>query len=152
MPDVAIVAEDPRQEAVTALVAALDSYLTDLYPEDACHLLDVESLAAADVRFLVARKGGHPVGCAALRVDPEGYGEVKRMYVAPTVRGGRIGARLLDRLAEQARVEGLNSLRLETGIHQAEALRLYRKAGFTERGPYADYPDIPLSIFMEKAL
>ncbi|SMH60166.1 GNAT family N-acetyltransferase [Azospirillum agricola] len=152
MPDVAIAAEDPRQEAVTALVAALDSYLTDLYPEDSCHLLDVESLAAADVRFLVARKGEHPVGCAALRVDPEGYGEVKRMYVAPAVRGGRIGARLLDRLAEQARVEGLNSLRLETGIHQAEALMLYHKTGFTERGPYADYPDIPLSIFMEKAL
>ncbi len=150
---VTIALESPRQPDAVALVAALDAYLKERYADDACHLLDIESLAADDVRFFLARRGDGPaVGCAALRVDSSGYGEVKRMFVSPQARGGRIGERLLDRLAEQARAEGLTALLLETGIHQPEAVALYRKAGFIARGPYADYPDIPESLFMERRL
>jgi putative acetyltransferase len=152
MTDVAIAVESPRQDAVIALVAALDRYLLDLYPADTCHLLDIGELEAADVRFFVARKDGAPVGCAALRVDPTGYGEVKRMYVDPAARGHRIGDRLLARLEEQARAERLTALLLESGIHQHEALALYRKAGFADRGPYAGYEDNGVSVFMEKPL
>ncbi|ALG71458.1 GCN5 family acetyltransferase [Azospirillum thiophilum] len=152
MPDIVIAAESPRQDAVIALVAALDRYLLDLYPADTCHLLDIDSLEAPDVRFFVARKDGLPAGCAALRVDPAGYGEVKRMFVDPAARGHRIGERLLARLEEQARAEGLTALLLESGIHQHEALALYRKAGFTDRGPYACYEENGVSVFMEKPL
>ncbi len=152
MPDIAIAAESPRQDAVISLVAALDRYLLDLYPADTCHLLDIDTLEAPDVRFFVARKDGVPVGCAALRVDPTRYGEIKRMYVDPAARGHRIGDRLLARLEEQARIEGLTALLLESGIHQHEALALYRKAGFTDRGPYACYEDNGVSVFMEKPL
>ncbi|SMF73949.1 putative acetyltransferase [Azospirillum oryzae] len=152
MSDVVIAAESPRQDAVVALVAALDRYLLDLYPADTCHLLDIGELEAPDLRFFVARKNGVPVGCAALRVDQTGYGEVKRMYVDPAARGHRIGDRLLARLEEQARDEGLTALLLESGIHQPEALALYRKAGFTDRGPYACYEDNGVSVFMEKPL
>ncbi|WP_244434058.1 GNAT family N-acetyltransferase [Azospirillum sp. B506] len=155
--DVAIAAEGPRQDAVVALIAALDRYLLDLYPADTCHLLNIAELEAADVRFFVARKDGVPVGCAALRLDhsgyrPGGYGEVKRMYVDPAARGHRIGDRLLAKLEEQARMEGLSALLLESGIHQHEALALYRKAGFIDRGPYARYEDNGVSVFMEKPL
>ena len=152
MPDIAIAAESPRQDQVIALVAALDRYLLDLYPADTCHLLDIAELEAPDLRFFVARKDGVPVGCAALRVDPTGYGEIKRMFVDPATRGHRIGDRLLARLEEQARVEGLTALLLESGIHQPEALGLYRKAGFTDRGPYACYQENGVSVFMEKPL
>ena len=152
MPDIAIATESPRQDAVIALVGALDRYLLDLYPADTCHLLDIDSLEAPDVRFFVARKDGVPVGCAALRIDPTGYGEVKRMYIDPAARGHRIGDRLLARLERQARDEGLTALLLESGIHQHEALALYRKAGFTNRGPYACYKDNGVSVFMEKPL
>lgn len=150
---ITITQESPRQPDAVALVAALDAYLKERYADDTCHLLDIESLAADDVRFFLARRDdGQAVGCAALRVDPSGYGEVKRMFVSPQARGGRVGERLLDRLAEQARAERLTALLLETGIHQPEAVALYRKAGFVARGPYADYPDIPESLFMERPL
>lgn len=152
MADISIAVESPRQDAVIALVAALDRYLLDLYPADTCHLLDIAELEAPDLRFFVARKDGVPVGCAALRIDPSGYGEVKRMFVDPAARGHRIGDRLLARLEEQARMEGLTALLLESGIHQPEALGLYRKAGFTDRGPYACYQDNGVSVFMEKPL
>ncbi|MBP2298558.1 GNAT family N-acetyltransferase [Azospirillum picis] len=147
-----VAAEDPGQEAVSALVAALDRYLLDLYPAETCSLLDVAALSGPDVRFFVARMEGRPVGCAALRIDPAGYGEIKRMYVDPAARGRRIGERLLARLEEQARSEGLRAVLLESGIHQHEALALYRRGGFAPRGPFADYADHEVSVFMEKSL
>jgi len=89
---------------------------------------------------------------AALRIDATGYGELKRMFVAPAARGLGLGRRLLDRIERQARWEGLDCLRLETGIHQPEALELYRSAGYTPREPFGDYAPDPLSVFMEKRL
>jgi putative acetyltransferase len=41
-------------------------------------------------------------------------------------------------------------LRLETGVRQPEALGLYRKLGYRERGPFGAYKPDPLSVFMEK--
>ena len=104
------------------------------------------------MRFFVARRDGVAIGCAALRIDPDGYGELKRMYVAAEARGLKLGRRLLGRVEEEAREEGLECVRLETGIHQPEALGLYRSAGYREREPFADYAPDPLSVFMEKRL
>jgi putative acetyltransferase len=42
--------------------------------------------------------------------------------------------------------------RLETGVVSHAALALYRRAGFAEREPFADYGPDPLSVFMEKQL
>ena len=53
---------------------------------------------------------------------------------------------------EEARREGLCVLRLETGALQPEAIGLYRSAGFVARGPFGDYADSAISVFMEKAL
>ena len=43
-------------------------------------------------------------------------------------------------------------LRLETGIHNSDALALYRRGGFAECAPFGDYAPDPLSVFMEKRL
>lgn len=43
-------------------------------------------------------------------------------------------------------------IRLETGVYQPEALALYGRAGYVERGPFGDYVADPLSVFMEKEL
>jgi putative acetyltransferase len=48
--------------------------------------------------------------------------------------------------------EGLATLRLETGVKQQPAIRLYEAAGFRRCGPFGSYRDDPLSIFMEKLL
>ena len=152
MPNISIAQESPRQDEVVRLIEELDSYLGDLYPGESNHLLDLESLVRPDIRFFVARRAGTVVGCGAMRLDPEGYGEVKRMFVHTTARGSQIGRRLLERIEDEARASGLFLLRLETGIHQPEAIALYRKQGFVERGPFGPYSPDPLSLFMEKAL
>jgi putative acetyltransferase len=143
--------ESPRQAEVTRLLEALDAYQSALYPPESNHFLDVEALAAPNVRFIVARRGTEALGCGALRIAA-GYGELKRMFVAPGARGLGLGRRILDRIEEEARREGLGCLRLETGIHQPEALGLYRSAGYAERDAFGEYAPDPLSVFMEKAL
>jgi putative acetyltransferase len=150
--DIDIALESPRQPDVMALIDELDAYYVPLYPAQSNHLLDIEALADRSVRFFVARVGRRAVGCGALRIDPAGYGEVKRMFVQSAMRGMKIGRRILQRIEDQARGEGVRLLRLETGFHQPEALALYRSAGFIERGPFGDYKPDPLSVFMEKAL
>ena len=144
--------ETPRQPDVARLIGELDAYFTRLYPPESNHLLDIEALCGPAIRFFVARLDGEALGCGALRVDPAGYGEVKRMYVVPAARGRKLGRSILLRIEAEARAAGLACLRLETGIHQPEALALYRSAGYRERGPFGSYLPDPLSIFMQRDL
>jgi len=121
------------------MLARLDAYCAALYPAESNHLMDIDALLQGDVLFLVARGvDGGAVGCAAL-VNREGYGEVKRMFVDEAMRGKGAGRRLLDHIAMFAAMSGLRTLRLETGIHQPQAIGLYEGCGFTRCEPFGDY-------------
>lgn len=134
------------------MLARLDAYCAALYPAESNHLLDIASLMQGDVLFLVARDvDGAAVGCAAL-VNKQHYGEVKRMFVDERRRGLGTGRKLLEHLVMFARMSGLSVLRLETGIHQPEAIGLYERLGFERCAPFGDYRDDPLSLFMEMRL
>lgn len=144
--------ETPDQPEVRAMLDKLDAYCAALYPAESNHLMDIASLMTGEVLFLVARDvGGQAVGCAAL-VNRGGYGEVKRMYVDETARGRGTGRQLLEQLTMFARMSGLQSLKLETGIHQPEAIGLYERSGFVRIEPFGEYQADPLSLFMEKRL
>jgi putative acetyltransferase len=144
--------ERPDEPNVRRLIAALDAEMTALYPPESNHLLNITALLDPAVTFLVARAGDEAVACGALLNDPRGWGEVKRMYVRRGRRGRGIGRRILVELESIARESGLRLLRLETGIHNPEALALYRRAGFVEREAFGDYAPDPLSVFMEKSV
>ena len=134
------------------MLARLDAYCAALYPAESNHLMDIASLMQGDVLFLVARDvDGAAVGCAAL-VNKQHYGEVKRMFVDERKRGLGTGRKLLEHLVMFARMSGLSVLRLETGIHQPEAIGLYERLGFARRAPFGEYRDDPLSLFMEMRL
>jgi putative acetyltransferase len=148
---VAIRTERPDQPDVVALLDALDAYLRSLYPPEANHILDVHALLEPGIDFFVARRDGVAVGTAAVR-RAEGYGEVKRMFVAPGERGQRIGERLLQALEDRLRADGIALAKLETGRDQAAALRLYERCGYTRCAAFGGYPDNGLSVFMAKPL
>jgi putative acetyltransferase len=150
--DVKIARERPDQPEIVALIEALDAHAMSLYPPESNHLLDIASLCAPSVTFLVARAGPEALGIGAVLHDARGWGEVKRMYVRPEARGRRIGVRILDEIESVARSAALPMLRLETGIHNTEALGLYRLAGFRDCAPFGDYAPDPLSVFMEKKI
>lgn len=143
--------ERANQPEIIDMMAASDAYYAALYPSESNHLVDVSALDKGDTAFFVARSSGVLSGFGAL-LRQDGYGEIKRMFVAPAVRGQRLGKALLDALEMHARNLALPCLRLETGTKQPEAIGLYRTAGFVEIEPFGSYQPDPLSIFMEKKL
>ncbi|GGL87927.1 GNAT family N-acetyltransferase [Micromonospora yangpuensis] len=163
---------DPDDAEVAALLRRSEEYAHSLYPPESVHLLPVAELRAPSVAFLVARDAatGALLGCGAVvlpepaagtladgadraeRAGAGAYAEVKRMFVEPGVRRRGVGARILAALEQRVRAAGVGTVRLETGPDQPEAIALYRRLGYVERGRFGDYPDDPLSIFMEKAL
>jgi DNA-binding MarR family transcriptional regulator/GNAT superfamily N-acetyltransferase len=90
--------------------------------------------------FLVAVLYGEPVGCGALKFHPGAPAEVKRMWVAPSARGLGLGRRLLAELEARAAGHGVRVLRLETNQTLAEAISLYRAAGYREVAAFNDEP------------
>jgi putative acetyltransferase len=147
----AIQAERPDQPDVVALLGALDEYLHSLYPPEANHIMDVQQLLDPAVTFLVARRNGVAVGTGAVR-RTDGYGEIKRMYVAPEQRGQRVAEQVLQRLEDTLRDQGLAWAMLETGAEQTQAVRLYERCGYQRRAAFGGYPDNGLSLFMAKPL
>lgn len=144
--------ESPDQPDVIELIAELDAYQDSLYPPESRHALDLESLKQANVLFAVARDGtGKAVGCGAVVLCPE-FGEIKRLYVAPRGRGQGVARKLLALLESRASDASCKLLMLESGPYQPEALALYESAGYERRGPFADYTNDPLSVFMQKRI
>lgn len=90
--------------------------------------------------LLVARLRGQPVGCGALKLAPDASGELKRMWVAPQMRGLGLGRRLLRELERHAIEAGTAVVRLETNRSLAEAIALYRRSGYREVDPFNAEP------------
>lgn len=144
--------ESPASPDAIRLVDELESHLAAQYPATSRHGYSVEKLIREGVAFFVARWEGEPVGCGGVQHCADGYGELKRMYVRPEFRGRGVARALLERLTVHAVSEGAGLLRLETGVHQREAIALYTKAGFRSMGPFGQYQPDPNSVFLEKAL
>ena len=144
--------ETPRQSDVVALIRQSDELMQSLYPAESNHLVDVESLARPNVHLFVAREAGRALGCGAFVVGAGGQAEMKRVFVDPAARGKGVARLIMEALEREAALLGVTLMQLETGIKQPEAIALYRKFGYIERGPFSAYQPDPLSLFMEKRL
>ena len=149
---ITITLERPDTDAAIELVEELEAILSQLYPSESRHGYSVEKLIREGVAFYVIRVDGRPAGCGGVQLFDSEYGELKRMYVRPEYRGQGLAKLLLHQLATHCHDHGVNLLRLETGIHQIEAIGLYERMGFTDIGPFAEYREDPNSRFFEKAI
>jgi putative acetyltransferase len=150
--DMSVTLESPDQPEVLALIAELDAHQASLYPPESRYSTDLVSLGQSKLLFAVARDStGRPIGCGAVILGPA-FGEVKRMYVSPRSRGQGVAKKLLALLEAKAIGSGCKLLMLETGPYQPEALALYASVGFERRGSFGDYPNDPLSVFMQKTI
>jgi len=156
--EVVITPERPDMPDARRLIDELDEHLGARYPPSSRHAFSVDRLLEEGVEFFVLRAGDEPAACGGIlfveasEEDDRPYGEVKRMFVAPAYRGSGFGKRILERLAEEARLRGVDVLRLETGIYQTEAIGLYERTGFRPIGPFGPYVDDPLCAYFEKHL
>ena len=148
----AITQERPDTEVAMELIAELEEHLSSLYPPESRHGYSVEKLLREGVVLFVIRCDNRPAGCGGIQIFEAEYGELKRMYVRPAFRGLGLGKLMIEHLAAYARSHGVNILRLETGIHQLEAIGLYERMGFERITPFGAYRDDPLSRYYEKRL
>ncbi|WP_449542871.1 GNAT family N-acetyltransferase [Enterobacter ludwigii] len=148
-----IIAESAHHPDILHLIAALDRYQSELYPAESNHLLDLTELPTASLILMIIRdRQLHAVGCGAVVLNGDGTGEMKRVYIDPAHRGQHLGEMLLAALEDEALSRHCHTLRLETGIRQHAAVRLYEQCGYEQRPAFPPYVDDPLSLFMEKAL
>jgi putative acetyltransferase len=147
-----IARESPGQDDVIALIRQSDALMQSLYPADSNHLVDIDALARPAVHLFVAREEGRALGCGAFVLGAAGQAEMKRVFVDPAARGKGIARAIMEVLEREAAKRGVTLMQLETGIRQPEAIALYRRFGYAERGPFGAYKPDPLSLFMEKRL
>lgn len=150
---------DIREDDLTgdAVAALLGEHLEDMHeitPPGSVHALPLDALRAPDVTFWSAWEGNELVGCGALKEIDAETGEIKSMRTASGHRGRGVGSRVLRHIIGEARRRAYRHLFLETGsMPEFEPARsLYRRHGFSLRGPFGDYADDPNSVFMTKAV
>ncbi len=131
--------ERPDSPDASALIAELDAALEPFYPSANRHGYSVEKLIQQNVAFFVLREDGQAAGCGGIQFFGDEYGELKRMYVRPKFRGKGFAKMMLHHLENFARENNVRLLRLETGIHQHEAIALYEKSGFVPIPPFGEY-------------
>jgi ribosomal protein S18 acetylase RimI-like enzyme len=134
-------------EDIAAVARLFQAYAESLdvdlaYQDFATELASLPGkFAPPDGEMLLALEDGEPVGCVALRpLDQDGICEMKRLYVAPAMRGSGLGKALVERLIEEARSRGYRQMRLDTLPSMAAAQAMYRAMGFEPVEPYYDTP------------
>jgi putative acetyltransferase len=141
----------PRASGTQDLLELSRALMLSLFSPESCHFLDLDALEADNIHLFAAREGPDMLGTGALAIK-DGYGEVKSMFTLEAARGKGVAAALLRQIEDTAREHNLSALKLETGDTLHAAHRLYERHGFTFCDPFADYKDIPESLFMEKQL
>lgn len=143
--------DDPRVRAL------LERHLTNARGSTApgsAHALDLNGLKKPDVTFWAAWDGNSVLGVGALKRLTQDHGEIKSMHTAAEHRRKGVGSAMLLHIIDAARAMGMTRLSLETGSwdYFVPAREMYKRHGFVECPPFADYVLDPNSVFMSREL
>jgi GNAT superfamily N-acetyltransferase len=121
--------------------------------------VDVAEFRSPRGIFLIGYLDGVPVASGAWRAHDGPAGEfrpgdveIKRMYVAASLRGRGYARVMLAELERTAVAAGRLRVVLETGIEQPEAIGLYLSSGYHLIENFGMYKDEPESRCFAKAL
>lgn len=112
--------------------------------------LGLEALRMPAVTLWGLWEGRALLGCAALKDLGGAEGELKSMRTHPAHLRRGVAAMLLRHVIAIARARGWRRVKLETGTAASfdAAHALYRRFGFVDCGPYADYPESAHNRYM----
>lgn len=137
------------------LIGELWQELDVLYPEVDGAPFRPDGISGKRTAFVIAWLDDVAVGCGAfqpLENDENSTAEIKRMYVPPSMRRHGVARQILIKLEQLAADQSYVRVRLETGIRQPAAIRLYETAGYYRINPYGRYREDPMSVCFEKIL
>lgn len=126
---------------VQALIAHHQRSMREGSPPGHSFALDLSGLQDDAVSVWAVHVEDRLAAIGALKRLDSVRGEIKSMRTHPDFLRRGLAAALLETIIAHARAEGLAILSLETGSGPAfePALALYRKRGFVNGPPFADY-------------
>jgi GNAT superfamily N-acetyltransferase/DNA-binding MarR family transcriptional regulator len=128
---------DPRARAcVRAYARDLAQRFDDGFDPALSNPVHDDELVPPAGVFLLATLSGEPVACGAVKLHRDDPAEIKRVWVADSVRGLGLGRRMLTELERYAADHGCTAVRLDTNRNLTEAIAMYRGAGYREVEPY----------------
>ncbi len=150
----AIEAVDPQGSVAMSLLREAALEARSLYPELIAPDAPMPQNSALPERaaYFAAFLADTPIGCGALRPLDERTTEVRRMYVLKSHRRRGVARALLAHLVQTAAQLCYTRMRLETGVRQLPAMRLYESFGFQRIPAFGEYANDPTSVCYEKIL
>jgi GNAT superfamily N-acetyltransferase len=133
------------------LTARLDEELCRIYGTNQADYEEYNKITDLPT-VIIAYANNIPVGCGCFKIYDESTVELKRMFVEPELRGKGIASAIVKELERWALELGYNSIILETGNKQPEAINMYHKLGYQDTEKYGQYEDAVLSVCMKKQL
>lgn len=143
---------------VQELIDKLDDHMRGLYADYVHEDNEIDDwfdhwseLVKPHVKVIGAEHEGNLVGIGAIK-DMGDYSELKRVYVDPDYRRRGVSDQIIELLES---ISMHKVIRLETGIEQPDAIKFFKRAGYTECeafGSYANELYHEASVYMEKQL
>jgi putative acetyltransferase len=138
---------DPR------VLALLQLHVTAARAQTApgsAHALDLAGLQSPEVAFWTIWEEQTLLGMGALKRLSATHGEVKSMHTVASGRRHGVGSAMLRHIVAEAQSRGMSRLSLETGSwdYFQPARAFYRRHGFADCPPFADYVSDPNSVFL----
>jgi GNAT superfamily N-acetyltransferase len=148
---ISIVRDTRDSPHLQELVRLLDADLNNRYGILQAQFDQYNSLASVD-GAVIAYLDDEAIGCGCFRRSDAQTVEIKRMFVRPENRGSGAARLLLVELEKWAVEAGFSRAILETGIKQPEAIRFYKKSGYSKIDNYGQYAGMESSVCMGKSL
>jgi putative acetyltransferase len=127
----------PDEPECAALIEALSAHLGASYGRDGKASFGLWDKTDPRAVFVLARRGGAPAGCGAIRPLDATTGEIKRMYAVPGFKGA--GSAVLLWLEAEAKALGYRVLKLETLKANSGAIAFYLRHGYEVCDNFGQY-------------
>ncbi len=136
-----------------ALIGQVQNYYERIYGGHDGDLMAADEFSPPGGLFLVGYLDGEPVACGGWRRRDERSVEIKRMYVAESVRRAGLARVMLAELEHRAAAAGVAQVVLNTGYRQTDAMRFYEANGYRPSDDrYGHYEHIHGAFFYVKDL
>lgn len=145
-----IIRTNSENQDFIQLVKMLDEYLAYTDGEDHAFYDQFNKIDLLQ-QCVVLYEEENAVGCGAIKPYDKNSAELKRMFVIPEFRGKGYASKLLTELENWAKELGFESVILETGIKQLEAIKLYEKT-YERIENYGQYKGVETSVCFIKEL
>ncbi len=124
--------------------------LRSVSPEGSTHVLDIEGLKDASIKFWSLWENNQLVGCGALKFLDKDHGEFKSIRVADKFRKKGNGIKIIKHLIEESKKLNIKKISLETGAGNffKTARELFDLCGFKNCKPFAHYKEDVNSVYM----